>query len=131
MFYYEYKWVVLRFPIGIGLVVLLFCVLDLWVTRDSAVTTVTSEVVQTETKETSLSPRSASLGMVWIIAILPIILLFGYGIGLSLYVLLFLKAHGQGWRLAVVLSLCTFALVYFAFVKVLGVPLPMLPMGFD
>jgi len=67
--------------------------------------------------------------MLWLVAIAPMVLLLGYLVGLPLYVLVYLKAHGQGWRLSGLLSLATLAVVYLGFVKLLGVPLPLLPPG--
>ena len=62
---------------------------------------------------------------------MPVVFILGYVIGLPLYVFAYLKVHGQGWRLSGVLSLGTLALVYLGFVKLLGILLPVLPIGFS
>ena len=79
--------------------------------------------------ERHLSFGQAWPGMMWVLAIVPFVFLLGYVIGLPLYVFAYLKVHGQGWLLSGALSLGTLAVVYLGFVKILGVLLPVLPVG--
>ena len=69
--------------------------------------------------------------MMWVAAIAPVVFSLGYVVGLPLYVFVYLKTHGQGWIMSGALSLSTLALVYLGFVKIMGVHLPVLPVGFS
>lgn len=122
MFYYDYRWSILRFPLGAGIVVVLLGVLHLWRGWDHA---------PAQPADTHPPPRAVWYGAAWSAAVLPVIFLFGYVIGLPLYTFVYLTAHGQGWRLAGALALGVLALVYVGFVQLLGVPLPLFPLGFD
>ena len=67
--------------------------------------------------------------MMWVVAIVPMVFLLGYPMGLALYVFVYLKSHGQGWLTSGLLALGTLAVVYLGFARLLGVPLPALPLG--
>ena len=132
VYHYEYKWPVLRFPLLVGLVACLLCVGKLVKGRRGAEAGSAIGVpAEGAGPEMRLSFSQAWPGMMWVLAIVPIVFLLGYVIGLPLYVFAYLKAHGQGWFLSGVLSLGTLAVVYLGFVKLLGVPLPVLPVGFS
>ena len=130
VFHYEYEWTVIRFPLLVGLVAGLLYLANLAKGRRGArsrsATGVPAEGVGAERP---LSFGQAWPGMMWVLAIVPFVFLLGYVIGLPLYIFAYLKVHGQGWLLSGALSLGTLAVVYLGFVKILGVLLPVLPVG--
>ena len=130
-FYYQYEWMVLRFPSLVGFVICLFCVGKLVKGRRGSASSSSNGVpADGAVAERRLSYHEVWPTVIWVVSIVPVVFLLGYVIGLPLYVFAYLKAHGQGWRQSVVLSLCTLAVIYLGFVKALGVLLPVLPVGF-
>ena len=131
-FYYEYEWIVLRFPLLVGLVACVLCVGNLVKgLRDSKTVGDPGKVAESGTGPAPRTFRQVLPAMMWVVAVVPVVFLLGYAIGLPLYVFAYLKTHGHGWRLSCVLSLGTLAVVYLGFVKALGVLLPVLPIGFS
>ena len=131
VFHYRYDWMVFRFPLLVGLVVCLLCVGKLLKgRRRSAPRSGNGVPAEGAVAVGRLSYSETWPTVIWVVSIVPVVFLLGYVIGLPLYVFAYLKAHGQGWRLSVALSLGTLAVVYLGFVKALGVLLPVLPVGF-
>lgn len=129
-FHYAYEWTILRFPFVVGLFTCLLCVADvLKGLHGGKAVPVSNGSAGDDAGEGPLTLRQAWPAMCWVAAIVPFVFVLGYVIGLPLYVLLYLRAHGQGWGLSAVLSLSTFAVVYLGFVKLLGVRLSVLPLG--
>ncbi len=122
---YEYRSAVLGFPLAVGLVTCLLCLGDLLKGRRRPA----AARAGAATAPTPPTLAELGRGTAWVVAVLPLVAVLGYAIGLPLYVLIFLRAHGQGWRLSGLLSLATLAVVYLGFAKLLGVPLPLPPMG--
>lgn len=75
-------------------------------------------------KEDRLEVRAALVPFAWVFGALAFIALFGFLIGLPIYVLVFLIAHRIAVRQAVPIALGTLAFIYVVFVKILGVLLP-------
>ena len=122
---------VLRFPLLIGLVVCLLCVVNLVKgSRRSEPRSGNDVSAEGAVAERRLNYREVWPTVTWIVSIVPVVFLLGYVIGLPLYVFAYLKARGRGWRLSGALSLGTLAVVYLGFVKTLGVLIPVLPVGF-
>lgn len=127
-FHYEYAWPVIRFPMMVGMVTCLLCLGSLL--RGIAV------VSNEPDADSELPSESATVGqtvsaMIWVAAVMPTIFLLGYVIGLPLYIFVYSKTHDLGWVASGLLSILTFAVVYLGFVKLLSVPLPILPIGFS
>ena len=132
LFHYEYRWSIMRFPLTIGLAVVLFCAVSLAVEARAAFGHADGGEAPPRDEEAphgGVDFRRDRAGMIWSLAILPAIFICGYVIGLPLYVLVYLKTHGQGWVQSGVYFLATLAVVYLGFYKLLGVPLPLMPLG--
>ena len=108
-----------------GLVVCLFCLASLIQGRLLAPET----EGQGEDEETPLTFREALPTLLWITAILPLVFVLGFSIGLPLYVFAYLKAHGRSWVQSTVMALSVLAIVYLFFVRVLGMPAGVFPAG--
>lgn len=61
-------------------------------------------------------------GIAWVLAILPVIYLLGFGVGVILYTLLCLKFNGEKWPLSIVISAISGVFFYFVFDLLLNVP---------
>ena len=123
-FHYEYRWVVFRFPLLVGGAAVIFATLHLF---HSTGKTAESEAPAAAEGPPQAGPRAAAIGMLWVVAVVPFLLVFGYVVGLPLYVLTYLKTHGQGWAASIVLALGALAVVWLGFVVVLRVPMEILP----
>ncbi len=122
VWHYDYGWTILRFPVLAGVTVCLIGIGNLAMTARIMHAGDSDDTVQT-------GLRPAISAMAWIGAALPMVLLLGYVIGLPLYIFIYLKSHGQGWRVSAVLAAVTFVVVYGGFVTLLAIPLQVLPMG--
>ena len=130
VFRYEYEWMVLRFPLLVGLVACLLCVGNLAKgARGAQAARGANKLAKGDTTHDPLTFRQALPAMIWVAAVVPVVFLLGYVIGLPLYVFVYLKAHEQGWITSGALSLATLGVVYLGFVKILAVPLPVFPVG--
>lgn len=127
LFYFEYPWKLLRFPFGIGLIIVVLCIVDLVLGKRSGTVEAALESTPDEQWERSLSPREALRGSLWVLGALPTVYLLGYVIGLPLYILAAVKLRGHGWVTSLATSAGGLAVVYFGFVVGLGVPLPLFP----
>jgi Tripartite tricarboxylate transporter TctB family len=130
LFYYHYKWSIMRFPLAIGLAVVLFGAVSLAVEVRAVIAQRRQGAVKPS--EAEVLPGRANFrrdftGMAWALASLPTIIVCGYIAGLPLYTFIYFKAHGRGWGETIAYSLATFAVVYLGFYKLLGVPLPVTP----
>lgn len=130
LFYYEYKWSIMRFPLAIGFAVLLFGATSLAVEMRGLIAQGNRRAAPPGEEDALLGRanfRRDLSGMAWAVGILPTIVVCGYIVGLPLYVFVYFKAHGRGWMETVVYSAATLAVVYLGFYKLLGVPLPITP----
>ncbi len=133
-FHYAYEWTILRFPFVVGLFTCLLCVADMLKGLHGGKAVPVSNGSSNgsagdDAGEGPLTLRQAWPAMCWVAAIVPFVFVLGYVIGLPLYVLVYLRAHEQGWVLSTALSLCTLAVIYLGFVKLLGVRFSVLPLG--
>jgi hypothetical protein len=126
-FHYAYEWSILRFPVLVGVVACFLCLASLAQGRRGPQT---ARAATDQTKgDGSLTFREALPAMLWIVAIVPIVFVLGFAIGLPLYVLVYLKAHDRSWIQSVVVSICILAVVYLIFVRILAMPPGLFPAG--
>ena len=60
-------------------------------------------------------------GIGWLVAILPAIYFLGLSVTIPLYLLLYMKSHGERWTLSLIFMAVTGAFFYFVFVVALKV----------
>ena len=60
---------------------------------------------------------------VWIVALLPVIYLFGFLAGFPLYTFLYLKLHRQSWSLSIIIPVVMLTVIYVGFNVALNMPL--------
>jgi hypothetical protein len=114
---YDYARLVMVFPVIAGLLVIVLCLVQI------AIEAVPAGL------NTALQRKPTSLGrefrtLLRIAAILPCVWIFGYAVGPSLYLLLWLRLHEENWKITLGLGLGAFSLTYGLFGMVLGVSLP-------
>jgi Tripartite tricarboxylate transporter TctB family len=126
----QYRWVLLRFPLFIGVAAIVFALAHL--ARGARSNGAPMEPAP-QAAAAPARPNAARIwiGIGWMAAVLPAILILGYPIGLTLYVGAYLATHGAGWRLAVASAAGTLVVTYYVFGVLLAVPLPLLPLGFE
>ena len=118
------------FPLVASALILLFAALRLrelwWVSRAEAV----ADEGETDSAEGRVSGMRGDVrAFAWVFAVLPAIWLAGYVVGLTLYVLAFLLAHGIGTLRAGAIALGAGAFVQVVFGMVLKVLLPVGVLG--
>jgi hypothetical protein len=123
-FVYNYPLNVMRFPYFVGGFLIL---MGLWRLRGA----IRGERLDGEREE---GPTTESIGEFartagWLLAILPAVWILGYPAGICLYLLVYFRAHGQGWTSTIALSLAALAVTYFVFIVFLRVNLPVWPIG--
>ena len=128
--YYHYETTVIRFPLMVGVLVIALALIQL--VRGPRADGAVEPKEEAETLETprAIDTRELFGGALWLLAILPAVWLLGYPAGITLYLLAYLKAHGEGWVLSIVVALVGLAVVWLLFVQLFAVRLPLLPVGF-
>lgn len=127
-FYYEYRWIVFRFPLIVGLATVAFALGHLALgPRRSVEGPATEPETAEPAQPPSATPREAVIGFLWILGILPFIYGLGYLVGLPLYVLVYMRAHAQGWVLSLCVAAGTGLVTWVGFDLILGVLLPAFP----
>jgi hypothetical protein len=107
---------VLAFPAAVGLAILLLCGLRAWHRRHE-----TARAMERAPASAGLQ-QTIGAGLAFL-AVLPVAVVFGLVLGLPLFVAVYLKLRGEGWRVAAIAA--TIALAGAAlFVFVFGVPQP-------
>jgi hypothetical protein len=75
-----------------------------------------------------LPPREALrrtlLAAGWVLGFFAAILLLGFPVAVPLYVLLYLKLHGEGWTLSIGMTAAVWAVFYGLFDRLLHLPFP-------
>lgn len=131
-FYYQYSWGVFYFPFATGIVIICLCIFVLCRHRPDqstgrspqpSITAATGTIIDTR------QPTGAWSGILWVLASVPFVIVFGYLFGLALYVLVFMRTHGQGWALSLTMFVGTLATIYLVFMSLLRVSLPLFPHG--
>ena len=126
-FHYDYQWPILRFPVLVGAVACLLCLGNL--IRSQRDTRNARAAADLATDDASLTFRDALPAILWIAAVVPMVFVLGFAIGLPLYVFAYLKAHNRNWIQSTVVALCVLAIVYLFFVRILGMPPGLFPAG--
>lgn len=127
IFYYKYPMPVMRFPYLVGGFLLIMATWHLWRTLTGRRLADEGDLENPTTENLGEFARTS----LWLLAILPAIWIFGYLIGIPIYLMAYFKAHGQSWWLSTLLSAAALAVTYFVFMKFLGVNLPITPIGFN
>lgn len=125
VFFYHYPMNVMRFPYLVGTFLLGMAGWRLW----GAIRGVRLEGEREEEAPTTESVGEFTRTALWLLLILPAVWILGYPVGITVYLLVYFLAHGQGWPTAVVLSLAGLAVTYFVFIELLRVNLPVWPVG--
>ncbi len=71
--------------------------------------------------------RGSFRPLLWSLSAAPLLLLLGYPLGLAVFVGLYARAFGSGWRGSAVAAVCAFAVVWGGAGGLFGVPIPLLP----
>jgi hypothetical protein len=71
--------------------------------------------------------RSTAGPLLWCMAVLPLLLLLGYPIGLTVSATAYARCHGAGWRGALLAGGFAFAVSWGLAGQVLGVPISLSP----
>lgn len=131
LFHYAYSATLLRFPLlAAGVTLFLICCRLVLLHREQgAGGPDLMETPRTVLVEVLGAARRghAVVSMLWMIAILPLVFVLGWPLGMAVYLLCALRHFGEAWPLAIAISLSSLVLSYGLFIAVLGVPLPVLP----
>lgn len=126
VFVYDYSATVLRFPLLSGILVCVLCILRL---AQAAATAWRARTAAPPSPAGTARRWPQAARALWILAVIPATYLFGYLIGLPLYVLAYMRAHGESWATAAGGAALCLAVVYGVFMKFLAVPVPVHPWG--
>lgn len=74
-----------------------------------------------------LELRGSLRPLLWSLSAAPLILLFGYPLGLTIYTGLFARNFGSSWLGALLAAGFAVAVVWGAAVEIFGLPIPLLP----
>lgn len=136
--YYNYSATVMRFPYVVGGFIIVLAVWRIFAALAAPPSPATPPHGARADTELSGAPtaQEESAGEIlvtglWLVSILPAVWIFGYLAGIPLYLLVYFRAHGERWVISIVLALAALAMTYFAFILLLKVRLPMLPIGFS
>lgn len=66
-------------------------------------------------------------GLLWCLSVLPLLLLLGYPIGLSVFATLYARSHGAQWVGSLLAGAFAFAVCWGGAGKLLGVPVALVP----
>lgn len=128
-FYYGYDMTVMRFPYMVGALLLVLGGIRF-------ARALRGQRLEGELPYEEETPTTEGLGeflrtALWLLGILPAVWILGYLAGIPVYLLIYLKAHGESWLTSVLLALAGLGVVYFVFLKFLKVLLPIAPIGFS
>lgn len=114
------------FPLVIGIP--LFCLAAaeaLWLLFGAAEAKVEAAEFQLSTHLPANEARRRTLGAAgWILGFFAAIVLLGFPVAVPLYVLLYLKLHGEGWLLSIAMTAAVWAVFYGLFDLLLHLPFP-------
>lgn len=71
--------------------------------------------------------RSSSAGLLWCLALLPLLLVLGYPLGLATAAAAYARFHGAGWAATALAGGFSLAACWGLAGQLLGVPVPLLP----
>ena len=124
-----YGHIVMRFPYLVGGFTMVMCIIVIAIQVRGGRETGTAATGEAPVmyEEQKIAPRALIGAGLWLLGILPVMWLCGYLVGIPLYLLAYLRAHGESWLLSITISAAMCALIYFVFLKFLLVPLPLMP----
>lgn len=112
------------FPVITSVCVVFFSVMRFIETARASRSLAENDIAAAEGEAAALSVRDAVVPFLWVFAALIFLWLLGYVVGLTVYVLVFLLAHGIGAAKSVLIALGTSVFIYVIFHTVLKVLLP-------
>ena len=80
------------------------------------------DITEKHEKEGFMGYRSHLHGLLWILAILPMIYFLGLFITIPIYLFMYLRSQGEKWLLCLIITLCVGIFFYFTFIVVLEIP---------
>lgn len=112
-------------PAGIALVLVLLAALRAWLTLAEGTNDGNGQAALQRRYWQEL--RGSAKGLLWCMAVLPLLLLLGYPLGLALAAAAYARAHGAGWPAALLAGGFAFAVCWGLAGRLLGVPIALLP----
>lgn len=112
----NYSFETMLFPYIIGVPIVILCIVQ--ITRE-----INKEPESSEGGELEKNKKSYLIASVWIAGFILMIYLLGYLFAIPLFLLLYLKLHGEKWLLSIIIAGVTTGVIYSGFVLGLKVPL--------
>lgn len=132
LFYYGYSAALMRFPLLAAGSTLAVVAVQLLSLRRAAAPAAAEQEAGPPRRGTLWAAVAEGPAFWWkllgLFSILPLILLFGYPIGLAIFLVFYLKFERTSWALALGVAAASLLLSYGLFIKLLGVSLPSLPL---
>lgn len=117
--FYDYGWVVMRFPLLVGALTI-SAALPLLLRRRGAPV----EPAPPSDRDRDGSVAAEFSNYLVVACILPAVWILGFVLGPALFLLAFLRWHGTGWGVAAAMAAGTALFVHGVFVKLLQLQLP-------
>ena len=118
---YDYSWSVIAFPFGAGIATCALCILE--VVRCVA----GRSPLAVPPPGSTFEPLSLS-SLAWMFSLALFLYGLGFVFGPALYLLVCLRANGQSWRLSLGIAAASVAVTWGAFIKTMGILLPLWPL---
>lgn len=123
-FYYHYSMSVHRFPIIVGVATIVLAgIAGVRLLRKPR----SAPESPLEAATALQWPRGTTAAMLWLVAALPMTILLGYLVGPTLYLLAYLRLHGERWITAITFAVLCALAIYFGFHHFLAVRVPLYP----
>jgi len=110
-------------PAGIAVVVVLLALLRGWTTLTSRDGDPQAVLLAGYWRELC----GTAVGLLWCLAVLPLLLVLGYPLGLTVAAVAYARFHGAGWAATALAGGFAFAVCWGLAGRLLGVPVPLLP----
>jgi hypothetical protein len=116
-FVIQYSFITFIFPLMVGIVVCLLCLMELARLRANPVVT------------SADPPAPLSLSsLAWMFALIVFLYGLGFVFGAAAYLLACLRANGFSWRLAGGVAAASLLVAWGLFIKIMGIQLPIVPL---
>lgn len=120
-FVYDYSFPVHRFPIIIGLATIALAAF-------AVIRTLARPAPKDDDGENAPAwPRGTTGALLWLASALPMVIFLGYLVGPALFLLLYLRLHGEKWLTAILFAAGCAAFIYLGFHELLAVRVPLYP----
>jgi hypothetical protein len=119
----DYAPTVILPPAGIALVLAVLAGVRAWLTLTSGGGAAQAALQAAYWREL----RGSAGGLLWCLAVLPLLLLLGYPLGLTLSAAIYARFHGAGWGGSLLAGGFAFAVCWGLAGRLLGVPVEILP----